>query len=242
MHDQNISDEFLNSFIDNQLEPAEKLQAFNTIRQNETLKQRVCEMRDLKEIIRLAYKQPPPYERHTAAQYRPSVKYFQALAASIPLLLGGISGWISHEWSGRGNDLEMAAMQHTSQHADAVTATRKIIVHISQSNPMKFKAALDETESLLATYRRSNQPIQVEVIANKHGVDLLRSKVSAYEGRIDQMQGKYPNLNFLVCGKTIARLRNQGESVQLLPHTGIATSAADQINKRLHEGWGYVKI
>jgi len=45
MQNQNISDEYLNSFVDNQLDSAEKIQAFDAINQNETLKERVCELR-----------------------------------------------------------------------------------------------------------------------------------------------------------------------------------------------------
>ena len=242
MHNQNISDEYLNSFIDNQLEPDEKIQAFDAIRQNENMKEKVCEMRGLKEVIQHAYKTPPAYNRPSIEKQRTWSKHAQALAACLLLFLGGVSGWLTHDWSSRERNQEMAALQETAQLGDNIPVARKVIVHVSQSNPMKLKAALDETEGLLETYLHSNLPIRVELIANKQAVNLLRSKVSVYERRISQMQQKYPNLNFLVCGKTIGKLQNQGENVQLLPHIGIATSAADQINKRMHEGWGYVRI
>ena len=120
---------------------------------------------------------------------------------------------------------------------DATIAdARKIILHISNSNPTRLKAALDETEGLLNNYKRANRNIQVEVIANKQGVDLLRTNFSPYKERISLMQEKYPNLSFMVCGQTINKLKNEGNKVELLPHTGVATSAADQINKRLHQG------
>jgi uncharacterized protein len=242
MNNQDISDEFLNSFVDNQLDTAEKTQAFDAISQNETLKERVCELRGLKELIQHAYSQPPVQRRSTIRQLRPWKKQLQALAACLLLLLGGISGWITHSWSNRQNSHELAAIIQSTPSINAIADTRKIIVHLSTSSPMKLKAALDETESLLDNYRRANHQVQVELIANKQGVDLLRSNVSAYKERISLMHDKYPNLNFFVCGQTIAKLKNNGENVQLLPHTGIASSAADQINKRLHEGWGYVRI
>jgi intracellular sulfur oxidation DsrE/DsrF family protein len=242
MNDQDISDEFLNSFVDNQLDSAEKTQAFDSISRNDALKNRVCELRGLKVVIQHAYSLPPLLDRTTLSQIRPRTKQFQALAACLLLLIGGISGWMTHSWTGSQNRHEMTAIIQSAPNSDAIADTRKIIVHVSTSNPMKLKTALDETEGLLENYRRANHQIQVELIANKRGVDLLRSDVSAYKGRILMMQDKYPNLNFLVCGKTIGKLKNNGESVQLLPHTGVASSAADQINKRLHEGWGYVRI
>jgi len=243
MDNQYISSEFLNSFIDNQLDSAEKTRAFDAISQNATLKEQVCEMRALKEMVKHAYPITPGYMR---SQYKPKrswLKQFQPLAACLLLFVGGVSGWFTHSWSYQENKQDLSGTHQAAQQGDAVAAeSRKMIVHVSNSNPMKLKAALDETESLLEIYKRANQHIQVEVIANKQGVDLLRSNVTNYKGRIGMMQEKYPNLNFLVCGKTINKLRNKGESVQLLPHTGVASSAADQINWRLKQGWSYVKI
>lgn len=242
MSNKNISDEYLNSYVDDQLESTEKIQAFDIIRRNENLKEQVCELRSIKEAVQYAYNQPPGYMRPTAKQLRPWRKYSQTLAACLLLLIGGVSGWLTHTWSSSGSRHDMTTMLQTAQRADAIADTRKIIVHVSNSSPMKLKAALDETESLLESYRRADRQIQVEVIANKQGVDLLRANVSPYKGRISSMQEKYPNLNFLVCGQTISNLRNKGENVQLLPHTGVASSAAEQIDKRLLQGWGYVRI
>jgi len=242
MNNKNISDEYLNSYVDDQLDSAEKIQAFDIIRQNENLKARVCELRGIKEAVQYAYNQPPPYIRPAIKQLRPWTKRFQSLAACLLLCAGGVSGWLMHSWSGSDSGQDMTAMIQAAQRVDAITETRKIIVHVSNSNPMRIKTALDETEGLLESYKRANRQIQVEVIANKRGVDMLRSSVSPYNGRISQMQGKYPNLSFLVCGQTISKLKNEGESVKLLPHTGVASSAADQINKRLLQGWGYVRI
>lgn len=242
MSHQDISDEFLNSFVDNQLEPAEKTQAFDTISRDESLKDRVCELRGLKELMLHAYSQPLIDNR---SDYRPlhtRTKQYQAIAACLLLLLGGISGWITHSWTSRQNNQEMTALIQSTAGIEKVADTRKIIVHLSTSNPLKLKAALDETEALLDNYKRANHQIQVELIANQRGVDLLRTNVSTYKNRINSMHDKYPNLNFMVCGKTIVKLKNNGENVQLIPHTGIASSAADQINRRLHEGWGYVRI
>lgn len=242
MPNQNISDEYLNSFIDNQLDPAEKIKAFDTIRRDEKLKDRVCELSSLKGMMQHAYSLPPAHMHPPARHLYGRSKQFQALAACLLLLLGGASGWLTHAWSSRVSEHDISAILQDTQQRTAIADTRKIIVHVSNANPLRLKATLDETESLLETYKHANRQLQVEVIANKRGVDLLRANVSAYEGRINLMQAKYPNLNFLVCGQTINKLHSKGESVQLLPHTGIASSAAQQINMRLQQGWGYVRI
>ncbi len=243
MHNKEISEEYLNAFVDNQLDPAEKTQAFDIIRQDEKLKERVCELRGMKEIIKQAYGQPPAYRQAPVNPLRHYSKYIQPLAACLLLLAGGATGWFTHAWSTGGNHQEVVTTMLQNVPYDTANAeTRKVIVHLGSGNTAKLKATLDETEGLLETYKRSNLKIQVEVITNKQGANLLRADVSAYKQRIGLMQAKYPNLNFMVCGQTISKLRSNGESVQLIPHTGIATSAAEQINKRLLQGWGYVRI
>lgn len=242
MKDQNISDEYLNSFVDNQLDSAEKIRAYDFIRKNDELKDRVCELSNLKEMMLHAYQRPPDYQHQNRKHLHTWTTRAQALAACLLLLLGGVSGWLTHAWSGKTNGPDISIVAQATQNEDAIANTRKVILHLGSSSPMRLKAALDETESLLDSYRLANRPIQIEVITNKRGVDLLRSDKTTYENRISLLQGKYPNLNFLVCGKSIDKLRSAGEKIQLLPHVGVATSAADQINKRLHQGWGYVRI
>lgn len=242
MSNRNISDEYLNSYVDDQLDPSEKIQAFDIITRNENLKERVCELRSIKEAVQYAYNPPPPYIRPTIKQLRPWPTRFQSLAACLLLCAGGVLGWLTHSWSGSDSRQDAISMAQPAQSISSIPEMRKVIVHVNNANPARVKAALDETEDLLESYKRANRQIQVEVIANKRGVDMLRSDVSPYDGRISLMQEKYPNLSFLVCGQTISKLKNQGESVKLLPHTRVATSAADQINMRLLQGWGYVRI
>lgn len=245
MNKQNISDEYINSFVDDQLDSIEKINAFDIINQNESLKDKVCELSALKVIVKHAYMQPPEPARSNLHLKRHWVKHFPSLAACLLLLIGGVSGWLGHEWLGNTDvkHQKMASMLLAPQQNETIVAdTRKVIVHINNSNLPRLKAALDETEALLSNYKNAHQQIEVEVIANKQGVDLLRAKLSPYQQRISMMQASYPNLNFLVCGQTISKLRKEGKNVDLLPHIGIASSAADQINKRLLQGWGYVKI
>ena len=243
MNKQNVSDEYLNSFIDNQLDTGERMLAFDLINSDDSLKERVCDLRTLKELVAHAYSQPPGLLPAARKSPRLWTIRLQPLAASLLLLIGGVSGWLTHSWTTPDNPHDKSAFMQAMQTADSVAMdNRKIIIHVSNSSPLKFKTALDETESLLDTYKQAHRQIQLEFITNKHGVDLLRTSTSAYKNRISAMQEKYPNLNFMVCGQTINRMRANGENVQLLPHTSIATSAADQIHKRLNQGWGYMKI
>lgn len=242
MEQQNISDEHLNAFVDNQLDSSERIQVFESIRRNDALKDRVCELSGLKEMIQHAYKSPPGLTQPTIKKRASWSKPMQAIAACLLLCIGGVSGWFSHTWTISEANPDIRDIVNAPLPTAAAENIRKVIVQVSNSNPYKLEATLDETENLLQSYNQSHHLIQVEVIANKHGVDLLRANVSNYKKRIALMQEKYPNLKFMVCGQTIGKLRQKGETITLLPHTTIATSAAEQINKRLNQGWGYIRI
>lgn len=241
-HTENVSDEFLNAFVDGQLESAEKNLVFDAIDQDGALKERVCDLRGLKEMVQHAYHQPPASAHSPAKKLRSGSPYFQALAACLLLLIGGASGWLGHAWSAADGDREMTGLFNVTQGGDFGDEPRKIIVQVSTSNPARLKSALDETESLLEMSRREHRQLQVEIVANGSGVNLLRADVSPYVDRIASLQARYPNLDLMVCSQTMGKLRDQGVTVQLLPNTGVATSAALQIRKRLLQGWDYVRV
>jgi uncharacterized protein len=241
-HNKDVSDEFLNAFVDDQLESAEKSMAFDAIEHDEALKERVCDLRGLKEMVQHAYHQPPLGKHSPAKRRRSWPSYSQALAACLMLMIGAASGWFGHVWSGGDSDREMTRLFQATQGNDFGDEPRKIIVQVSSSNPTRLKSALDETESLLESYNREHRHLQIEIIANSSGAALLRSDVSPYAGRLGLMKAKYPNLELVVCSQTLDKLRAQGVSVQLLPHISVAPSAAQQIKKRLLQGWDYVRV
>ncbi len=247
INNHNISDEYLNSFVDNELALDEQSEIFNAIGKDEILKQRVCELRGLKEMVQHAYRQPPTHNRSPINKIRswwqPLFQKMPSLAACMSLvLLGWGSGWLMFTGPLTTNTFKTMGLFQASQVNEHSEEPGNFIVHVSNSNPVRLKTALDETENLLAAYKRENRQVQVEIIAASSGMNLLRSDVSPFAKRIALMQSKYPNLDFLACSQTISKLQQKGITVQLLPHTGIAPSAVEQINKRLLEGWDYVRV
>ena len=246
INNQEISDEHLNSFVDNELSLDEQSEIFNAIGRDEALKERVCGLRSLKEMVQHAYRNPPAYRVspiNKLNNWRPlNMLNMPSLSACLLLLLlGWGSGWIMFSGPITTNTSKILSLFQASQNND-IAEQGNIIVHVSNSNPVRLQTALDETENLLAAYKRDNRQVQVEIIANASGVDLLRSDVSPYAKRIELMMAKYPNLDFLACSQTINKLQKSGVIVHLLPHTGIAASAVEQINKRLQQGWDYVRV
>lgn len=238
MPNPTFSDEFLNAFVDNQLEPEEQDAVFDALDQDESLKAAVCELRELKEMTRHAY-QSPPASQFPALKRHP-LRQLQAVAACLFLLtIGGVSGWLISTLDERGDFVHL--YQAISRN-DSGAAPSKFMVYVGNADPVRMKTALDESENLLATARHGNREIQVEIIANESGVDLLRAGVSRYAGRIASMQTKYPNLSLVACTQTLNKLKRKGIEVRLLPNIGSVSSAEGEIEKRLGEGWDYVRV
>lgn len=239
-----ISDEELNAFTDRELAAEEHNAMFDAFEQDASLKERACELHNLKKMIQHAYptsgKTTKPMQL-MPTQWRPIIS--RCLAASLALLVFGATA---------GHMIPVDASPHTYPKVTRLIKTiqsnnigaepDKIIVQVSNSNPVRLKAALDESENLLNTYQQTQRPLDLEIIANGGGLDLLRKGVSPYETRVMHMQKQYQNLHFYACNISIDNLKKHGVSVNLLPNTGIATSALDEINKRVRQGWDYVRV
>lgn len=238
-----ISDELLNAFIDNELEPEDRDRLFAAINQDDALKNRACDLHEMKKMLQHAYELP----QVTAASATKKLSgrqrfYLQGLAASLALLLfGGASGWMFSAALASTSLPKVAHLIKTIQSDTNVEEPDKIIVQVSNANPIRLKAALDETENLLENYKQAHRPLKMEIIANGGGVDLLRDGISPFERRVSTMQAKYANLHFYACNETVTALQKKGVVVRLLPNIGLATSALDEINKRVRQGWDYVR-
>lgn len=56
---QELSDEFINAFVDDQLIPEEKARVYAQAACDEAFNRRVCELRKIRDLIRLAYRELP---------------------------------------------------------------------------------------------------------------------------------------------------------------------------------------
>jgi intracellular sulfur oxidation DsrE/DsrF family protein len=240
-HVDTISDEFLNALVDGQLEVSEQDAALQAINEDAALRDRVCELRSLKQLVQHAY--PKPALDSTYRHGFRSVGWLRPLAACFVLLMaGGVAGWFVHDWRAAppGNG-QMSEIPQAIRQNEIETRQVNYVVQVDTANPIRLKTALDEAESLLAN--RDAQSAQVEIVANGPGLNLLREGVSPYARRLMELQTKYPNLTLMACGKTIRKLQEEGVAVELLPHTKITPSALEQIiTRRLKQHWVYIKV
>ena len=230
---QKFSDEFLNAFVDDQLTPEEKAQVYARLSGNEALNRQICELRKVRDLVQLAYKEPPMPTRGMAT-LSVGRKIGLGVAAGVMLIIGGITGWFLHQPSA--NQVASVAQQAPGEDTPA-----KVLFHVSDGNTEHLKSVLDDVEDLMKHYRRSHQKSRVEVITNGEGLGLVLAGISPYAERIQKMQKEYHDLTFVACQNTIERYQQElGLTAKLLPGVVIIDSGVAQIMRRQHQGWAYI--
>ncbi|HFD80534.1 MAG TPA: hypothetical protein ENK05_09125 [Gammaproteobacteria bacterium] len=251
-----ISEERLNAFVDDELDAAEKEAVFEAMSQDPSLLQQTCELRQLSELVRHAYDQPPQAERYRPGP-RPATPWGRAAAAVVLLALGTLLGWFGHqkplelpEDSANLQAMVWGDEDRAFENADLATVAdrnelKRVILHLNTSSPDKFGQALDTAEQLLKTYADDNHGAEIEVVANASAIKMLRAGSSPYADRVRRLQEQYFNLTFLACKDAMDHIRElEGlkTDVKLLPGVDVTPSALEHILNRLNDGWVYINI
>jgi uncharacterized protein len=237
---ETFSDEFLNAYVDGELDEAEKARLLEALCHDETLNARVCDLQKVRELLRHAYEQPPTSRQpHNESHWQGA-----GIAAGVMLAVGTLLGWGLHSYQSPDNRLldiaQSMQMDTTSTTGDDAW---RVVLHVTTADPYRLKTVLDEAEELLADHRRQNSPVEVEILANGRGLDLLRTRTSPYAERIQALQTQYNNVAFKACQRAINRVqREQNITVKLLPAAETVPTAIGEVISRQREGWAYVRI
>jgi len=99
--EKRFSDEFLNSFVDNQLAPEEKSRTYVEISADPELNRQVCELRKLHDLVQFAYQNVPAPPR-SANPTRTSRGRWASAAAAIVILTAGVTIGLKLETQDKG--------------------------------------------------------------------------------------------------------------------------------------------
>jgi hypothetical protein len=239
-----VSDEILHAFVDGELDVDDSEKLIARMREDAALAQRICTLRSLQNMVRLAYAEPPVSagRKNLAAPRR---QLLQRCAYGCLILVAGLSGG----WALR--SLESPALASgpapLAGAFQAVSLTReadpnRVILHLDSAEPQRMEAVLDRAEHLLDEAEREGRTMQLEIVANSHGINLMRAGVSPHAARIARMTQRHTNLHWVACSQTIARFTGEGQHVELLPTARAAPTAIGEIVTRLQQGWTYVRV
>ena len=241
---KDITEDKLNLFIDEQLDSDEMNEIHEALLDNKELREQVCQLKAVRELIGYAYSEVPPSRYEHPDKKRSTILFGRAVAASVTLVVGVVLGWSTYEYSPNAAMAISAenTFQYVANHVKAERGKRKIVLHIDSSDLQVVNAALNEADQLLATYRKANTPIKLDIVTNKAGINILRPGMSPYISRIKELIDSNDEVAVYACNRSIAKaLKKEGVDIVLMPEVMKDKSARELIPQRLAKGWVYIK-
>jgi len=230
MKNETWDDVTLTAYIDGELEAAKQNAVLAAMEHDKVLSERICRLRRTKDWMRTGYGSAMPPRRELPRRRGPWRALRSGMAASIIALAIGIGGGLM------GYTLAEKGTETLAESSDP----NRIVLHIDDSDPEHFGLLLDYTEKFLQEHKEKG--VQVEVVANSGGLNLLRPSHSPYEQRITELTEKYSNLQFIACMNAIRNLKRSGGDATLIDDVHTGETAVDHIVKRLQQGWTYKKV
>ena len=244
MNIKDITEDKLNLFIDEQLDTDEMNEIHEALLDDKELRERVCQLKAVRELIGYAYSEVPPSLNHNPDKKRSHSMMGRAIAASVTLVVGVVLGWSTYEYSPNATQAISAenTFQYVANHVKVEHGKRKIILHIDSSDLQVVNAALNEADQLIATYRKANTPMELDIITNKAGINILRPGMSPYIDRIKALIDNNDEVAIYACNRSVAKaLKKEGVEIVLMPGVTKDKSARELIPERLKKGWVYIK-
>src|SRR5210317_553598 len=129
---KNITEDKLNLFIDEQLDSDEMNEIHEALLDNKELREQVCQLKAVRELIGYAYSEVPPSRYEHPDKKRSTILFGRAVAASVTLIVGVVLGWSTYDYSPNAA-LAISAentFQYVANHVKAERGKRKIVLHI----------------------------------------------------------------------------------------------------------------
>jgi hypothetical protein len=227
-----ISGELLNSLIDGQLVDDERQEILAALEKDKELAEQVCDLQRIKQMTRLAYDTiPAPYPNDLPVRRALWPRVAAVLAVFTLGLLLGLSD-LHQQGSGAQPGVHQAQ-------AEALT---RVLVHLASSNSESGLSTLNNLERMLQDYRAKGEEVQVEVIANGHGINLLRAGTTPFADLIARLSNEYENLTFAACKSSIDQIEiTEGSEIELLPQARLIDSGVVEVIERQKQGWNYIR-
>lgn len=231
---EHIEGQTLGSFVDGELDAAYSQFIIETMKQNPEVLHRVNQLRRAQDLMKLGFghEQPPCIDSNKTRRLEKR-KYFACFAVSIAALVISLCASIIGYQAGR----DSVTIENNAAVAER---THRVILHISESDPLLFSKALDYAKSYIREYESRGG--QVTVIANAGGIDLMRSDTSPFKNQILDIMSNDDNIHFIACATAIHELHKKGINPVFFDFVDTHKPAIDQIIEHVQDGWAYLKV
>ena len=166
MTDQySFSDEMLNAYIDGELGDDDARRLLEQLPDDHDLSERLAHLREVSDMLKMSYAgiRPPGKCEFMLSRWTTS----HSLVAGVLLFAGIAIGWFIHQ-----PEQQPGLIASYSQHQPDDGVWR-IVIQVSTADPYMQQALLDETESILDTFRKNGKKLEVEIVASGGGLSML---------------------------------------------------------------------
>lgn len=211
--------EELNAFVDDQLSANDRARVLELLGHDATLQKRVAEIQQTQNLLRHAYKIPPPPQFSSR-----NAPFFKSnkIALAMSLVLGIVLGSLAHLLAGNTPGLF------------ANKSPKGVVIQVSEADPAKWEMALINARNVRKAY--SDQNVGVEIVAYGPGLKMLRKDSSVAAG-LDE--AKRNGVKLLACGNTMTMTHTSRD--ELNRSVDIVPAGVVEIMERQKEGYAYVR-
>ncbi|HHJ34983.1 MAG TPA: hypothetical protein ENJ87_04390 [Gammaproteobacteria bacterium] len=241
------SDEHISAYIDGELDSEERARLLFDEQQDAELAQRISDSRALKEKIQLAYSDVVP-QSNTKKTFNCTefVSKQRSLVAGISILIIAAALLLpafmeSHDTVIARQLIKDTRAINPDNISTVIGSSKRVIINLSQYQPESFDATINNIEALLAQHR-GDKFFNIEIVANKEGLKALDTESSAHAERISLLTSHFENFDVVACAKSMADLARSGNPIRLMRDIMVAPSAAEQVAKRMGDGWMFLKL
>ena len=258
---ENISDEILNCFVDNELDTEEHQQILQAQLDYPSVHQRICNLRHLKQLTLAAR----PLSQNQSIDIKTFTLFSMwkngIAAAVILFIMTGVYISYFFQLPDPNNQSKQSLTNVTtikplkqntfvysnpllkSAMTDSTIYNKvNVIFHISK-NIKDLDDVLNDINKALIDSKINNKSLQIEVITSGSGLHLLDALPKDNLDAINKLYTQYGNISFLVCQKTLNKYRQKTKKLRKIPKSMLLTkSSADLIKLRRSQGWRYIPI
>ena len=234
----NFDDHLLGAFIDGEVDSGNLAAIIQAMETDTELRERIYRLRRSRDLMQLGFGDATAPSGQKK-QHRRWLPFSTGLAASVALLAISFgAGMLSHLYL-QGQPA-IAGQLHASS-SQLQSNKDNVILHISESDPQQFTAAITYAEKFLQEHQ--SQGYQIDVVAHASGLDIMREDVSPLKLQMVEMLAKYDNVHFIGCANAIKMLRKKGIEPAIIQGVRTDSTAFDHIVNRLQGGgWKYNKV
>ncbi len=239
-----IDEQNLDAYVDGELDQSGRGDVLQAMADSSEVGNRIAEIRHLKDLVRLAYRDIKPNPAPQKA--RPGRYATHATAAAIGALgmLALIEASILPETfeSSSPGQSPGKVVDDRNRAERAMRKPEQVLFHLSNNDYRTATELLDQVELVATRYAEIKRKIRIIVLTNNDGLRIFMAGRSEHAQRIRELYQHFDNIVFAACGATLSKQAGAGEDIELLPEVIVVDSGVAEITRRQSEGWKYIRI